>query len=849
MRAPWSWLTELASLPPAVGVRELARAYTDAGLQVERIDDPAAAIAGDVVVGRVLDVVDEPQKNGKLIRWCHVDVGSHNPPGEPGRGIVCGAHNFAPGDYVPVALAGTVLPGGFAIAARKTYGHVSDGMICAEDELGIGTDHAGIIVLPADPAPVPGSDALAVLGVRDPVYEIDVTPDSGHCLSLRGLAREAAQITGGVFADPYAAPVPASSEGAYPVRLESPDCPLFVAVRVHGVDPHAPVPDWMARRVRAAGMRSISLLVDISNYVMLEGGQPLHFYDATALRGPIVVRDARPGECLVTLDKQDRSLSSEDLLITDDSGPIGLAGVMGGLITELMPTTTEVLIEAAWFTPTRIGATYRRHKLPSEASRRFERGVDMGVGYAAAMRAAELLRDLAGGVIDAAVTVAGQVRPMPTQTIRGDLPGAILGLDVPAARVVDILRASGVRVEIDGAPAIASGGVEYLDGAALLALTPPTWRRDLVDPYDYVEEVGRKIGFTNIASRLPLAPAGGGYTVAQQARRAVLQAVAAAGFTEVLTLPFLGAEDLDALALTPGDPRRAAVRVANPLSDAQPCLRTTLLPGLFAAVNRNTSRNLTDLALFECGLVFRDTGAPAAIMPDVRHRPSDAEIAALFANLPDQPRHLAGVVCGQWRSADWRDDAEPVDWTHAVHLAQTAAEALGVTLRRRAVTDVAPWHPGRCAGLAVTGPDGAERLLGWAGEVHPSVAAACGLPAGTCAVELDVDALIAAAPAGRVIRSLSSHPAVKQDVALVVDAAVAAADLRDALVAGAGELLESISLFDVFTGRQLGPGKKSLAYSLVFRAPDRTLTEAEATVSRDAAVAEAAKRHGAVMRG
>ena len=845
MRAPWSWLTALARLPEGVGVRELARAYTDAGLQVERIESPSEAIDGPVVVGRVLDFVDEPQKNGKLIRWCHVDVGEHNPPGEPGRGIVCGAHNFAVGDYVPVALSGTTLPGGFLIAARKTYGHVSDGMICAEDELGIGPDHGGIIVLGADPAPVVGSDALAVLGMRESIYEIDVTPDTGHCLSLRGLAREAAQITGGTFADPYATPTPLSS-GGYPVRLESADCPLFVAVRVTGLDPAARTPGWMADRLRACGMRVISLPVDVANYVMLESGQPLHTYDATTLRGPIVVRLAHPGEHIVTLDRQDRALSEEDLLITDDSGAIGLAGVMGGLDTEMTASTTDVLIEAAWFAPARIGRTYRRHKLPSEASRRFERGVDMGVAYAAAYRAAELLRDFGGAVIDEAVTVAGAVAPMPSQTIRADLPGQILGMDVPAARVVAILRESGVRVEIDGAPQ-AEAAID--DPATLLRLTPPTWRRDLVDPYDYVEEVGRKLGFRHVGLRVPVASAGGGYTASQRARRAALSAVAAAGFTEVLTLPFVCEDDLDRLTLPADDPRRALVRVANPLSDAQPCLRTTLLPGLIAAVNRNTSRSATDLALFEWGSVFLDTGTPDEIMPDVTGRPSDAEIAALFANLPAQPRHLAAIVCGNWCAPGWQGPAVPADWTHAVLAAQAAADALDVHLVRHAATDVAPWHPGRCAALAVAGPDGSEVTIGWAGELHPSVVATCGLPERTCAVELDLDALIAAAPGRRAIAPLSSHPAVKQDVALVVDAAVPSAEVREALVDGAGELLESLGLFDVFTGAQLGPGKKSLAYSLVFRAPDRTLTEAEATAARDAAVAEAAARWGAAMRG
>lgn len=830
MRAPLSWLRDLAEVPGKTA--DIAHALTDAGLQVEHVDDPSAAISGDVVVGRVLDFTEEPQKNGKVIRWCHVDVGAHNPEGEPARGIVCGAHNFVVGDYVAVALAGTTLPGGFFIAARKTYGHISDGMICAEDELGLGTDHAGIIVLPADPAPAVGSDALEVLGARETVFDIDVTPDMGYCLSIRGLAREAAQITGGGFTDPYATAVPADSGRGYPVKLETSGCPLFTAVQVHGIDPSAPTPQWMVRRLQAAGMRSIFLGVDITNYVMLESGQPLHAYDLNSLQGPIVVRQAGPGERLTTLDKVERVLSPDDMLITDDSGPIGLAGVMGGLTTELQHDTTDVLLEAAWFDPALIGRTYRRHKLPSEASRRFERGVDQNVSFAASLRAAELLRDLAGGVISADVTVAGAVQPMPSQTIDATLPARILGFGIPDAKVVEVLRASGVQVE------------ELADGK--LSLTPPTWRRDLVDPYDYVEEVGQKIGYSAIPSRVPVAPAGRGYSPSQQARWAMVNTLAEVGFCEAVTLPFIGAADLDKLGLPAGDDRRRTVAIANPLSDAQPWLRTTLLPGLLAAVNRNTSRSLEDVRLFEAGSVFLDTGAGAEVMPDVSRRPSAAEIGELFARLPNQPGHIAAVMTGEWLPTRWDGPAQPVTWRHAVAAAEAAGRAVGVRLARR-MAAAAPWHPGRCAELGVVS-DGKFVGVGYAGELHPSVVAGWGLPP-ACAFELNADALVSLAaslPAGEIV-SLSSHPAVKQDVALVVAEGVPSAAIEQALRAGAGELLESVHLFDVFTGGQLGEGKKSLAFSLVFRAPDRTLAEAEASRAREAAVAAAAEL-GATLR-
>ncbi len=839
MRAPISWLRDLVRVPPGTTTEAIAERWTAAGLNVERIEHSGSDIAGPVVVGRVISLVEEPQKNGKTIRWCRVDVGpEHNDPASgvlpAGRGIVCGAHNFAVGDHVVVALPGAVLPGGFAIAARKTYGHVSDGMICAEDELGLGDDHTGIIVLPevVDRHRLRlGEDALGVLRVRDEVIEADITPDTGYCLSLRGLARETGQAFGVSFDDPYARPVPPPRQEGYPVRVDDAGaCPLFVALTVTGVDPAAPTPRWMAQRLALSGMRSISLSVDVTNYVMLESGQPMHAYDADRLRGPIVVRRAAAGETLMTLDDQQRALRpGEDLLICDDSGPIGLAGVMGGATTELGSATRNIVLEAACFDPVTIGRAFRAHKLPSEASKRFERGVDSALAHAAAHRAAQLLVDLGGGTLQPGETVVGGPQSMPSQRFRAALAGEILGAEVATDQVVSVLRASGCAVSL---------------AEGVVTVTPPTWRRDLVDGYDYVEEVGRKIGFERIGSSVPVSPGGRGLTADQRARRSVIAALAAAGFVEVLTLPFVGDDDLTRLALPAGDERLGAVRLANPLADTQPYLRTTLLPGLFAAVNRNTSRSQDDLALFEIGSVFLARGPlPPAPMPDVTRRPNDQQVAALNAALPAQPRMLAGVITGDWLPATWNGPAQPAGWAHAIALAQTAAAAIGLHVQRRAGVR-APWHPGRCAELSVGG-----RVIGWAGELHPTVIAAEGLPARTAAVEIDLDALVGSAPRSGEIRPLSPWPLAKEDVALVVDAGTPSAEVEAALREGAGALLESIALFDIYTGPQVGEGRKSLAYALRFRAPDRTLTDAEASAARDAAVAVAAERCGAVLRG
>jgi phenylalanyl-tRNA synthetase beta chain len=833
MRAPVSWLAEHAALPPGLRGRDLAEAFVRAGLEVEAVEQTGSDVTGPLVVGRVLSAEPEQHSNGKTINWCRVDVGDHDDGAtatEPAsRGIVCGAHNFGAGDFVVVALPGAVLPGDFRIAARKTYGHVSDGMICSARELGLGDDHDGIIVL-TEPDLVPGSDAAPVLFLREEVLDIDVTPDRGYAMSVRGLAREAAQALGVAFTDPVAVAVPAATDAGHPVRLESDGCPLFVAVSVTGIDPGRPSPRWLARRVQLAGMRPISLAVDITNYVMLETGQPLHAYDAEQLSGPIVVRQAAPGEKLTTLDDVVRDLDPADLVIADDSGPIGLAGVMGGASSELSASTTAVVIEAAHFAALPLARTSRRHRLTSEASRRFERGVDPAATYAAAHRAAALLVELAGGTVLTEETVAGRVPAAPATTFEVDLPSRVLGVDLTAERTLELIRTVGADAVLEG---------------TTVTVTAPTWRPDLTDSYDYVEEVGRLVGYENIPAVVPRAPAGRGLTRSQRARRAVTSAAAAAGYVEVLSFPFASTEDLDRMAVPADDRRRRLSRILNPLAETSPYLRTSILPGLFAAVTRNTSRGNDDLALFETGSVFfASEPRLAAPRPPVEARPSADVLAAMDDALGDQPKHLAAVLTGAWRRPGWTGPGERAGWQHAVALAQLAGRAVGLDLERRAA-EQAPWHPGRCAALVLPGQD---VVIGHAGELHPGVVEAFGLPARTCAVELDLDVLVAAAPAVGDVAPLSSFPVAKEDVALVVDAAVPAADVEAALRAGAGALLESVQLFDIYTGPQIGEGRKSLAFALRFRAADRTLTDAETAAARDAAVARAAQDTGAVQR-
>ncbi|MEU1851644.1 phenylalanine--tRNA ligase subunit beta [Streptomyces sp. NPDC019990] len=837
MRVPLSWLREYVDLPATETGRDVQEKLVSAGLEVETVEHLGADLRGPLVVGQVA-TIEELTEFKKPIRFCTVDVGQANGTGEP-QEIICGARNFAVGDKVVVALPGAVLPGDFQIAERKTYGRMSRGMICSSDELGMGDDGTkGIIVLP--PETEVGKDAVELLELVDEVLDIAVTPDRGYCLSMRGVAREAAIAYGLPLRDPALIDVPAPNAYGYSVQISDPTgCDRFTARTVTGLSAEARSPIWLQRRLQKVGMRPISLAVDVTNYVMMELGQPLHAYDRGLVQGTIGVRRAEAGEKLTTLDGVERTLDAEDLVITDDRGPIGLAGVMGGADTEIADhddvenATADVVIEAAHFDATSIARTARRHKLSSEASRRFERGVDPQAASAAAQRTVDLLVLLAGGTAEAGVTEVIAPTAPRTITIPADHPDKVAGVAYGRETVVRRLQEVGCDVY----------------GQDELIVTVPSWRPDLTDPNDLAEEVIRLEGYENLPSTLPKPPAGLGLTDRQRLHRRVGRALAGAGYVEALNYPFIGEQVFDQLGLEADDPARRVVKLSNPLSDEEPALRTSLLPGLLAALRRNDGRGSHDLALFETGLVFRprEEQRIAAVLP-VDRRPTDEELAELNAALPDQPRHAAVVLAGAREQAGWWGKGRPADWADAVEAARAVAREAGAELTIRN-GQYGPWHPGRCAELALS-VDGAERVVGHAGELHPRVVKALGLPARTCAMEIDLDAVESAGDATVKAPRISTFPVATQDVALVVDTGVAAVDVEAALRDGAGELLESIRLFDVYeSAEQLGKGRKSLAYALRFRASDRTLTVDEASAARDAAVALAGERVGAVLRG
>lgn len=829
MRLPYSWLREVIRLGNPgwdVAPEDLEQALIRVGHEVEDIIG-LGPVSGPLTVGRVT-AIEELTEFKKPIRACKVDVGE-----DEDRDIVCGATNFAVGDLIVAALPGTTLPGDFHIATRKTYGRVSDGMICSAAELGLGADHSGILILPAGTAE-PGDDGIAVLGLDDVVFDLAVTPDRGYCMSVRGIAREIACAYDLNFVDPADVPALPVKGPALPVTIHPGTGVSRFALRpVTGIDPAAKSPWWLRRRLMLCGIRPISPAVDVTNYVMLELGHPMHAHDHDRIQGDFVVRFAKPGETVTTLDDVERKLDPVDVLIVDDAATAAIGGVMGAGTTEIDAASTNVLLEAAVWDPAAVSRTVRRLHLVSEAGRRYERSVDPAISVAALDRCASLLADITGGVIEPQLTDWRGDPPRdewspPAVQFPENLPARTAGVDYAPGATARRLTQIGARVE----PGNAEG---------ILTVTPPSWRPDLIQPADFVEEVLRLEGLEVIPSVLPTAPAGRGLTATQKRRRAIGKALALSGYVEVLPTPFLPAGVFDQWGLAEDDSRRNTTQVLNPLESDRPHLASTLLPALLEALVRNVSRGFGDVSLFSIAQVVHshEGTKPVSLIPTDR-RPTADEIAGLNASLPHQPVHVGLVMAGLREPRGPWGPGRQVEAADAFEAVRVIGRACGVDIELRSAQYL-PWHPGRCAELLVGG-----RVVGHAGQLHPAVIERAGLPKGACAVEIDLDGvpLVDALPAPRV----SPFPAVFQDVSLIVSDDVASRAVIDTVREGAGDLLEAIQLFDVYTGPQIGAGHKSLTLAMRFRAADRTLTEDEASAARDAAVAVAEERLGAVQR-
>ncbi len=793
MRAPLSWIRDFT--PAEAPVDDLVAALNQLGLEVESVEEPGRFVR-DVVAARVLDVASHP--NADRLTLVSVDSGS----GE--TRVVCGARNVATGDIVPLAPAGAEIPG-MKLERKKIRGVESDGMLLSPRELGLGADHEGIVHL--DDSVAPGSDVREVLGLDDVVFELDLTPNRPDAMCIVGVARELAAH----FGWPLTVPEPdVPTDDGVPseitVGIDAPErCPRYLGWMARVTMGESPA--WMAQRLVKAGMRPISNVVDVSNYVLLERNQPLHAFDLGKLgsRG-IRVRLAADGEKITTLDGVERALTADDLLICDaDSVPQAIAGIMGGSTSEVSAATTELLLEAAYFQPMGIARSSKRLKLRSEASARFERGIDPNGVAAHAARAMELLAEVAGAGVSPDL-VDEYPRPVarPRIQVRTSKVNRVLGTDLSDAEVLDALRPLGIDVEGSGDEIVAM---------------PPTFRPDLEREIDLGEEVARRVGFAAIG-RTVARPDDqvGALTPSQRERRLVADVLVGAGLSEAVTLPLVAPADLERA----GAPLDRLVEAANPLRAEESVLRTRILPGLLRAVARNAARELTDVALFELGRVFL---APASGL------------------LPDEPTHVAVALAGTVRRRPVEED-RAVDARDVVDVVQQLCDALEIGASAIRPANAPGFEPASSSVLMVD-----EEVIGVLGEVAADVCRALELAGPVAALELDVDRLLAAERRDRTFRPPSPYPPSNIDLAFVVAEDTAAGDVNATLRDAGGALLENVRLFDVFRSEALGAGRKSLAFAIRFRAPDRTLTDAEVGKLRQQCINAVVKMHGAELRG
>ena len=816
MRAPLSWIREFVEIPKTVSVDQIAEGLIRVGFEVEEIIESGAGLTGPLKFGKVLSI-EEITEFKKPIRYVGLDCGEKEV-----RYVICGATNFAVGDLVIAALPGAGLPGNFKIAARETYGKVSNGMICSSRELGLGEDHSGIMVFAEGDVAI-GSDAIAGLEINDTIFDIAVNPDRGYALSIRGIAREIAGSLGLKFTDPVDALRNlnfADIGTGVSAKIADPNtASVFYLRTVSHFDPSARTPMWMLQRIEKMGMRSISLVVDVTNYVMLELGQPLHAFDRAKISGGLTIKRAGKAQPFTTLDGQVRQLDPEDLMVCDDKAPLALAGTMGGQTSEISESTTDIALEAVRFDPVCVAKNSRRHKLSSEASRRLERGVDPSLAEFASARFVQLLTENSSAK-HVATVVAGEPKYVPVIKLDPAFIPKILGMEVSPQEIARVLRVIGCDVD-----------------EKTFMVDPPSWRPDLLTASDLAEEVARMIGYDKIPSVLPPRPNHAGLTPAQKRHRAIASMLAARGLAEVQTFPFTNQEVIDQMGFV-GE-RASTYRITNPMSEELPLMRVHLVPGLIEVAARNISRGAKDFAIFEMGSIFRSSQKlVSAISPVIGARPDAKTISTIYSSVPPQAFHVAGLFVGKNEGENWQGKASAYSWQDAIAYAQDILRLCNLewSVKR---SDYAPWHPGRCAELIVDG-----KAVAHAGEIHPRIIAKYGLPERSVAFAVGLSAL----PGSEIVRPtrVGTMPAAVQDVALIVDAKVPAAEVESALRSGAGDLLESLTLFDRYD--KIGDGKISLAFTLTFRASDRTLTGAEVSAMRESAVAAAVKATGAVLR-
>ncbi|GBE24846.1 phenylalanine--tRNA ligase beta subunit [bacterium BMS3Bbin02] len=795
MKFPLSWLREFIDIPD-IEIADIVEAFESLGHEVEEAYELNAAFSG-VIVGKVVQVAPHP--NADKVRVCQVDIGSGVSE------IICGAWNFEAGAYVPVAVPGAVLGDDFTITQREIRGIVSNGMICSEAELGLGDDADGIMVLNDDypgSTDAVGTDFAAIVGYPDLYFDISITPNRPDCMSVVGLARE----LGARLDLPLVDRMPELDvvEDAVPLTISIQDdrCPRFTARTVRGISV-GESPHWMRRRLSLAGMRPINNVVDASNYVMMELGHPSHAFDRLRLGDSIGVRRAVEGETIATLDDLVRTLVADDIVVVDGvDRPVSIGGIMGGASTEVHAESVEVVIESAMWFPPMILHSSKRLQLRSEASARFERGMDPNFTMTTADRVAELLVAHAGGTAGSAY----DVYPSPVEPLVIEYPLSetrrILGIDLDTSTSTAYLEKLDFSVTGDDP----------------LRVVVPTRRPDVQRPVDLVEELARLHGFASIPGRV-VSGTGGGLPADIIAERKLRRVLTALGLNEAMTFAFIGHQDLDVLRLAENDPRRDAIDVVNPLRDEEGVMRTTLLPGLIKTVAANHARGFVDLGYFEIGKVFLRSGGA----------------------LPAQPDHLGFILTGE-RGGDIGGEARSVDVRDGVGIIERLSETMRVGLAIEPAVE-SGFHPGRCGQVVIDG-----QVIGTVGELRPSVAAAAGLKGRVVIGELALAPLVAAADPWTLVPP-SSYPPVVFDLAFETGADVRAGSVVQTIRSAAGPELESVSIFDVYSGTGIGEGRISIAVRLSLRAADRTLTESEVTPMRKSIVEAVESGHDATLRG
>ncbi len=795
MRTTLRWLREFADVP-IDDADELADVLGSLGFEVEGAQELRAPFSG-VLVARVTGI--RPHPDADRIRLATVDHGTGSVE------VVCGAWNFDEGAIVPFSPPGATLRGPdgepFVVERRTIRGFESPGMICSLRELGLGEDHAGILVLPD--APPVGTDFASTLPYPDLMLDVDVGPNRPDVMSTLGLARELAAYYGLPLREPEITLAEDGPPATVSVRIEDPDgCPRFTAREVRNVSV-GPSPLWMRIRLEACGVRAISNVVDISNYVMLELGHPNHVFDKDLLGDEIVVRRARDDETIRTLDGVERSLHRDDIVVADAERPVGIGGVMGGGESEVGKTTKNVVIEAAYFHPPSVLLTAKRHGLHTEASSRFQRGMDPNGAERANRRVAQLLAEHAAG-IPAPGAVDAYPRVIEPRTVELALSEVtrVMGKTIEAEVAKDLLTRLGFEVEGDDP----------------LMVTSPTRRPDVGRPVDLIEEVARLHGYENFPDRIAVGT-GGGLPTSEKRLRELRRVMVGAGYFEAIMLSFLGQEDLDRLGLADDDPRRDGIELTNPLREEEGVLRTTLLPGLLRAAANNAARGVRDVALFETARVFLDDPA---------------------AEIPAQPEMLTWVAAG--RGYHWHGEGRSIDVFDATGVWSLLRAAMRLDEAALRPTSHPPFHPERSAEVVWD-----DEVIGAVGEIHPTVAAAFGLRGRVAGGELRLDRVLVTPPAWS-FSAPSIYPPVFIDLAFELEVGVPAADLLEVTTDAAGPLLEQAEVFDVFEGEPLEQGRKSIALRLTLRAPDRTLTDDEATLVRESIEAAVTDRLGGMLR-